>query len=77
MSEGMTPAARAECFGEVGDYLPNRWAGGRRVGLPSDDTQLAYWTLGQLLEDGRYVPARVARVFATRQIFGIGAAAAH
>ena len=40
--------------------------------MPSDDTQMAFWTLEQLLEDGGYVPEHVARCFATRRIFGIG-----
>jgi ADP-ribosylglycohydrolase len=52
--------------------LPNRYADGKRVGLPSDDTQLAFWTLEQMLEDGRFVPARVAERFSRGRIYGIG-----
>jgi ADP-ribosylglycohydrolase len=71
-SESMGPTARAAAFGEVRDYLPNRFADGRAVGLPSDDTQLAFWTLRRLNEDGGLVPDRLAREFCTHRIFGIG-----
>jgi len=59
-------------YGEIRDYLPNRHAEGRRVGLPSDDTQLAFWTLQQMLDDGGFVPAHVAERFSRGRIFGIG-----
>ena len=72
-SEGLLPGERRARYGEICDYLPNRYAEGRRVGLPSDDTQLAFWTLAQLLEDGELVPEHVARRFAAERIFGIGA----
>jgi ADP-ribosylglycohydrolase len=71
-SEGLFPAQRQARHGEIRDYLPNRHADGRRVGLPSDDTQLAFWTLEQALEDGGYVPEALARKFASNRIFGIG-----
>ncbi len=72
-SEGLLPGERRARYGEVRDYLPSRYAEGRRVGLPSDDTQLAFWTLAQLLEDGELVPEHLARRFAAERIFGIGA----
>ncbi len=71
-SEGLSPAQRHAVFGEVRDYLPNRSADGLRVGLPSDDTQLAFWTLEGMLADGALVPANLARTFGERRIFGIG-----
>lgn len=71
-SEGFTPAERAERFGEIHDYLPNDHAGGRRVGLPSDDSQLAFWTLESLLERGDLDPEDLARRFSERPIYGIG-----
>jgi len=71
-SEGQTPHTRRAHHGEVRDYLPNRHADGRRVGLPSDDTQLAFWTLESLLDHGRILPEELARTFASREIFGIG-----
>ncbi len=71
--EGQDPRARREAHGgEIRDYLPNHRAGGRAVGLPSDDTQLAFWTLRRLLEDGRLEPDALLREFASRPIFGIG-----
>lgn len=43
------------------------------MGLPSDDTQLAFWTLEQLIEDKRFIPEHVAARFANAgRIFGIG-----
>ena len=71
-SESLNPDERRARFGEVRDYLPNRHAGGRRVGLPSDDTQMAFWTLEHLLEHDGLVPGRLAERFAREQIFGIG-----
>lgn len=71
-SEGLLPARRARLFDEIRDYQPNHHAEGRRVGLPSDDSQLAFWTLEQLVTDGRYVPEHLAARFCQEQIFGIG-----
>ncbi len=71
-SESVNPGRRAERFGEIRNYLPNHHAGGRRIGLPSDDTQMAFWTLEHLLEHGRIVPQRLAELFCSRTIFGIG-----
>jgi len=71
-TEGLTPASRRLHYGEIRDYLPNEHAHRRRLGLPSDDTQLAFWTLDQLLEDGRLVPERLAARFAAQRIFGVG-----
>jgi ADP-ribosyl-[dinitrogen reductase] hydrolase len=39
---------------------------------PSDDTQLAFWTLEQLLADGCFVPGNVLDAYTRRRIFGIG-----
>ncbi|HEY5996190.1 MAG TPA: ADP-ribosylglycohydrolase family protein, partial [Candidatus Deferrimicrobiaceae bacterium] len=74
-SESIAPAERRLAHGEIRDYLPNRRAGGRRVGLPSDDTQLAFWTLDQMLDDGgKLVPGNIARRFlSSGRIFGMGA----
>jgi ADP-ribosyl-[dinitrogen reductase] hydrolase len=67
-TEGRLPHTRHP----MRDYEPNRYAGGRAIGLPSDDTQLAFWTLEHLLEHGRIVPERLLATFAERRIFGIG-----
>jgi ADP-ribosyl-[dinitrogen reductase] hydrolase len=81
-SEGLSPAERYKLFGrtlgdragDIRDYLPNRREGGAAVGLPSDDTQLTFWTVESLLRRGGWDPEDVARTF-TRQdrIYGIGA----
>ncbi len=71
-SEGWIAQDRAARFGEIRDYLPNRHAAGRRVGLPSDDSQLAFWTLESLLERGGLDPEDLAARFASRHIYGIG-----
>ncbi len=73
-TEGQLPAARAAAHGEIRDYLPNRYADDRPVGVPSDDTQLAFWTLEQMIADQGLVPENVARRFTQQQIFGIGKA---
>lgn len=72
-TESRAPHERRAQQGEIRDYLPNRRAHGRRVGLPSDDTQLAFWTLEHVLEHGRVVPDRLAATFADgRRIHGLG-----
>jgi ADP-ribosylglycohydrolase len=71
-SESMTPDRRFQKFGEIRDYLPNPYAEFDRVGLPSDDTQLAFWTLEQMIEDEGFIPENVARRFCRDRIFGLG-----
>ncbi len=71
--ESMTPYSRRTTYGEVRSYLPNKHAGFREVGLPSDDTQLAAWTLECLLDDGRVIPEHIASAICHgREIYGIG-----
>ena len=80
-SEGMAPAERRDIHGrahgdkngDVRDYLPNPREEGWTVGLPSDDTQLSFWTLESLLRRGGLDPTDLADTF-TRQdrIYGIG-----
>jgi len=71
-TEGLLPRERRTAYGEIRDYLPNRHDHDQRVGLPSDDTQLAFWTLEHLLNQGGILPAKLAQDFTSRQIFGIG-----
>ena len=75
-SEGLTAADRESRYGEITDYLPNLHADSRRVGLPSDDSQLAFWTLESLLDNGSLDPDDLSARFASRQIFGLGNAVA-
>jgi ADP-ribosyl-[dinitrogen reductase] hydrolase len=71
-TEGQLPDERSDDYGEIRDYLPHHSAGGRSVGLPSDDTQLAFWTLEQLIEDRGLVPDHLAQRFCRQRVFGIG-----
>ncbi len=71
-TENMSPVERTRKYGEISSYLPNAYAANRRVGLPSDDTQLAYWTLEQLLMDDGLNLEHLADTFASRHIYGIG-----
>lgn len=70
-SESMTPDERGQRHGEIRDYRLNAHAGDAR-GYPSDDTQLAFWTLESLIEQGGLDPERLAQRFAREQIYGIG-----
>lgn len=71
-TEAQLPERRAAAHGELRDYLPTRHSDGLPIGLPSDDSQIAFWTLEQLIESGRLRPERLARLFATETIYGIG-----
>jgi ADP-ribosyl-[dinitrogen reductase] hydrolase len=56
-----------------GARLPAEPVRGGTVGrVPSDDTQLAFWTLEHLLEHDGLVPDRLLDLFAEREIYGIG-----
>ena len=71
-SESLNPDDRLRCHGWISAYLSNRHANGRYVGLASDDTQMAFWTLEQMLVDGGLDPARLGEIFCQRQIYGVG-----
>lgn len=75
-TESMLPSARRKACGEIRDYLPNRYVrlapGQLASGYPSDDTQLAFWTLEQMVRDRGLVPENVARRFCQGRIFGLG-----
>jgi ADP-ribosyl-[dinitrogen reductase] hydrolase len=71
-SESLLPAARFKRRGEITDYLGNWHASGRGVGLPSDDTQMAFWTIESILDCGGIDPIDLAEKFSTRQIYGRG-----
>jgi ADP-ribosyl-[dinitrogen reductase] hydrolase len=70
-SEGLRPQDRRARRGEVRDYL-DRDRDGRPIGYPSDDTQLAFWTLERLLDDDGLDAAAVTRHLAAGDIRGIG-----
>lgn len=70
--EGGAGWERRARFGERRDYLPNTHTG-LPLGYPSDDTQLAFWTVEHLLAHGHVEPEALARAFtAGGRIFGIG-----
>ena len=72
-SESRLPLVRHQLHGEIRDYLiTNRAA--KAMGYPSDDTQLIFWTLEQLIEDkGEFIPEHLASKFAdSGRIYGIG-----
>ena len=71
-SESLLPHQRMARYGEIRDYLPNKYADGKRAGLPSDDTQMALWTLEQLIDDRGFIPGNLASRFCSSRIFGIG-----
>lgn len=71
-SEGIRPERRHSLFGEIHSYLPSLSAGNRAVGLPSDETQLAFWTLESLLRCGRLDPTDLAETYSSSEIFGVG-----
>ncbi len=66
-TEGLVPGDRRDAFGVIRNYIPDV-----PIGFPSDDTQLAYWALEQMLDDGCFVPDHVADCFCRRRIVGIG-----
>jgi ADP-ribosyl-[dinitrogen reductase] hydrolase len=71
-SESMTPSERRARFGEIKDYRPHPAVNNQPIGLPSDDTQLAYWMLECLLKDGGFDPDSVANAFSQERIYGVG-----
>lgn len=72
-TESMLPhVRRALVGGDVRDYRPNRYAGGRCVGLPSDDTQMSVWTMEALLSRGQPDDRALAAAWSQSRLFGIG-----
>ncbi|MBI9050771.1 MAG: ADP-ribosylglycohydrolase family protein [Anaerolineaceae bacterium] len=72
ITEAHLPQSRFLRYGEIRDYLPNRFANNRTVGVCSDDSQMAFWTLENLITDDGLIPDHVAEEFTKHEIFGIG-----
>ena len=70
-TESWLPSERQAEHGEIRDYIPNKYVD-VPIGFPSDDTQLAFWTLEQMLADSGFRPENVADRFCHRKIFGLG-----
>ncbi len=73
-TERLTPEQTRERYGEIRDYLPNKHADGEKVGVPSDDTQLAFRGLRSLLDLGRLDTASYGDALIAGRIFGEGRA---
>jgi len=72
-SEGSLPETRRARHGEITDYLYTRHApNNTQRGVPSDDTQLAFWTLQELITFDHLEPDAIAERFATETVFGQG-----
>jgi ADP-ribosylglycohydrolase len=71
-TEGMLPDERHSHYGEIRDFLPSRNPDLGALGAVTDDSQLAFWTLEQLLADGGLVPEHLADKFCSGHIYGIG-----
>ena len=71
--EGKTPKDKLRKYGEVKDYIPTRGSNYKPVGVPTDDTQLTFWTIEVILENnGKLNIKELADRFIRERIFGIG-----
>jgi ADP-ribosyl-[dinitrogen reductase] hydrolase len=71
-TEGQTPSQRRQEHGEVRDFSAF-WGHVRHpAGSPTDDTQLTFRSLKQLLHDNGLVPDNLAQHFCKYHITGIG-----
>ena len=73
-TESMLPNERRGLVGEQRDYINSQRQELGSIGAGTDDTQLAFWTVEQLLADGGLVPERLMQRFGSAHIVGIGAA---
>jgi len=72
-SEGLKPSDRNGLYGEIRDFQADRRPGHHRpVGVGTDDTQMSFWTIEQLIDDGGLDPQKLAGKFCRHRIWGIG-----
>ena len=71
-TESMMPEQRKREYGLITDYLPNKHVHNKKIGLPSDDTQLAFDTLEVILDKEKLDMEELAKVFSSHRIFRIG-----
>ncbi|MGC8730624.1 MAG: ADP-ribosylglycohydrolase family protein [Candidatus Micrarchaeia archaeon] len=71
-SESISPHKRHKRYGWITNYLPNKRANYKCIGLPSDDTQLSFDTLSVILEDDMLNVEHLAKIFSSHKIYGIG-----
>ena len=73
-TEGMDSHDREARYGEVRDYLPAHRKDLGSIGAGTDDTQLAFWSVERLIEDGGLVPDSLLSALSSEHIVGIGGA---
>ena len=74
-SEGQLPEDRRarNKDRDITDYLKSQHSPPTGIyGVPSDDTQLAFWTLEELTRHKGLVPEAIAKRIADERVFGIG-----
>lgn len=71
-SESKSVRLRNTKFGLITDYLPNKHLNYKKVGFPSDDTQLSFDTLDVILTNGYLNMDNLALIFSSHKIYGIG-----
>lgn len=72
-SEGLKPSERRRLYGVIRDYVPDRRPGlNHPAGVGTDDTQMSFWTVEQLIDDYGLRPESLARKFCEHRIWGIG-----
>lgn len=77
IGDANNPLPKPENYGEIRDYLPSKYANHQCIGMPSDDTQLAFWTLEQMIADEGFNPEHLAERFNHNRIFGLGSTVWH
>ncbi|WP_156786058.1 ADP-ribosylglycohydrolase family protein [Archaeoglobus veneficus] len=71
--EGIPPNYKLKRYGEITDYIPTKRSDWKPIGVPTDDTQLTFWTVEVLLENNGYLNVKeLADRFVKERIFGIG-----
>lgn len=71
-SEGKQAAERRDLYGEIKDYISGKRSDYKAIGSATDDTQLSFWTLEQLIDDNGLDPDNLSRKFCKHHIIGIG-----
>jgi len=72
-TEGQKPAKRHNQYGELRGYVPGKLSNNKAVGVATDDTQMSFWTIEQLIDDMGLNPDNLMREkFCKEPITGIG-----
>jgi len=73
-TEGQKPSDRRKRYGEIRDYVPGKLSDNKAVGVATDDTEMSFRTIEQLIDDRGLDPDNLARKFCAEPITGIGSA---